>query len=126
MKNFNLAGEHGYVRLDLDHATETEGRYALQIQSWDYAAKGYVWLAAAEVAQFTAQLRQCYEALQGNAELVSQRGNLALQVAFEGRTGDVAIRGVYRATLLEENELRFHIQTDQSFIGQALAALAEA
>lgn len=90
----------------------------VEIESWNYRAKGKAWIDAALLRRFQDDLRHCYETLDGMARLTNnpEQQNLTVEVAFERRNGSVTIRGSYRETISEENELRFRIQSDQSYV----------
>lgn len=128
MEKFTLAGETGRVSLSFEYsqsrASAREYRGTVSIASWGYQAQGKVWFAMEDVAAFHQRLRACYEALEGVASLATQEESLKLDVVFE-RNGRVAIQGTFRESHNEGNELRFRIQTDQSFIAQSLEELAE-
>jgi len=125
LNQFTLAGEQG--RVLIGYEPTTGGRAVVEIESWNYRAKGKAWIDAALLRQFRDELRHCYDQLDGVARLVNnpEQQNLVLEVAFERRNGNVTIRGSYRETIGEENELRFRIQSDQSYVANALAGLDE-
>jgi hypothetical protein len=124
MQQVRLAGEQGAIRLALEGRHGDECRMAVTIESWGYRAAGKVWLPLAALAHFAEQLSRCQAALDGEARLASGAGHLELQVTYARRTGEVTLAGLYRETLAEGNELRFRIQTDQTFIAGALPDLA--
>lgn len=128
MEALKLAGETGFIHLRADDACAVPGytesgnecRADVTIESWNYRVSGKVWCDKEEVGRFVDQLRRCYEAVGGTAAFRSAQGHLTFQVAFS-RNGEVSIEGAFRETFAEGNELRFRIQTDQSFIGAALS-----
>lgn len=128
MDKFTLAGETGRVSLSFEYAQCGEGgcdlRGTASIASWGFQAQGKVWFTAADVARFHTDLNTCYQALSGAATFTTHDENLKLEVTF-GQRGWVDIRGTFRETHHEGNELTFRIQSDQSFIAQSLAELAE-
>ncbi len=128
MDKFTLAGETGRISLSFEYvqcgAGDCDCRGTVSIASWGFQAQGKVWFTAADVARFHSQLNACYQALDGVAAFTTNEGNLKLQVVF-GRHGRVDIQGTFQETHNEGNELKFRIQTDQSFIAQSLEELAE-
>lgn len=128
MNHLKLAGEHGSLELRFDGACGTVGytesgdqcRTTVTITSWNYRAEGKVWCEREALNRFGDQLRKCYEAVSGVASFRSTEGHLAFQVAFAPRTGNVTIEGTFQETFAEGTELRFRIQTDQSFVAAAL------
>lgn len=123
MEQFTLGGEHGRVTIGFE--PHTAGRAIVDIESWNYRANGKAWIDQEAVRQFRDDLQQCYDTLKGEARLVNApEGTLDLRVSFD-RRGNADIRGTYRETLAEENELRFRIQTDQTYILSALAGLTQ-
>lgn len=128
MEKFTLAGETGRVSLSFEYsqagADSRECRGTVSIASWGYQAQGKVWFSVADVAAFHKQLSACYDALEGVASLTTYEESLKLDVVFDCN-GRVAIQGTFRESHNEGNELRFRIQTDQSFIAQSLEELAE-
>ncbi|MDF2626711.1 MAG: Transcriptional regulator, TetR family protein [Symbiobacteriaceae bacterium] len=122
-ERFSLAGEHGRVTIGFE--PNTAGRAVVDIESWNYRATGKAWIDMAAVRQFRADLQRCYDTLKGEARLASSpEENLVLTVSFD-RRGNAEIRGAYRETLAEENELRFRVQTDQTYVVAALAGLGQ-
>lgn len=123
MDQFTLAGEQGRVTIGFE--PHTAGRAIVEIESWNYRANGKAWIDQEAIRQFRNELQHCYDTLKGEARLVNHpEDTLDLRVSFD-RRGNADIRGTYRETLAEENELRFRIQTDQTYILSALAGLTQ-
>lgn len=128
MEKFTLAGETGRISLSFEYpqagAPAGEYRGTVAIASWGYQAQGKVWFTLADVAAFHKQLSACYEKLAGTASLAIHEESLKLEVLFE-RNGRVALQGTFRESHNEGNELTFRIPTDQSYVAQSLAEIAE-
>jgi hypothetical protein len=101
-----------------------ECRGTVSIANHGLQAQGKVWFTAAEVTKFRADLNACYQALSGEATFTTHESNLKVAIVF-GSRGQVHIQGAFREPHSEGNELTFRIQTDQSYIAQALEQLAE-
>ncbi|HWI63418.1 MAG TPA: TetR/AcrR family transcriptional regulator [Symbiobacteriaceae bacterium] len=125
MNQFALKGEHGHVTIGFE--PNTDGRATVVIENWNYRAMGKVWLSREQLAAFRDELQGTYKTLTGTARLTNTEGQsrLSVEVVFDKR-GNGVVRGFYRETPSEENELRFSIVTDQSFVAAALEQLAEA
>jgi AcrR family transcriptional regulator len=128
MNKFTIAGETGRISLSFEYVkVASDGcdcRGTVSIASWGFQAQGKAWFTTADVAKFHSQLNACYQALDGVATFTTFEENLKLEVVFSHR-GRVDIQGTFRETHNEGNELKFRIQTDQSFIAQSLEELAE-
>ncbi|HYG57855.1 MAG TPA: TetR/AcrR family transcriptional regulator [Symbiobacteriaceae bacterium] len=128
VNKFTLPGETGRISLSFEYvqcgAEGCDCRGTASIASWGFQAQGKVWFTAADVARFYNELDTCYKALDGVAAFTTHEGNLKLEVVF-GRRGQVHMQGTFQETRNEGNELQFRIQTDQSYIANALEELAE-
>jgi AcrR family transcriptional regulator len=128
MDNLTLAGDSGQVSLSFEYvqagADGGDCRGTVSIASWGFQAQGKVWFTAVEATKFYNQLNACYQALDGVATFTTHQESLKLEVVF-GRLGRVHIQGTFHESHTEGNDLHFRIQTDQSFIAQALEQLAE-
>jgi len=127
MDKFTLAGETGKISLSFEYTQCGEGgcdcRGTASIASWGFQAQGKVWFTAADVARFHSELAACYQTLTGVATFATQEDTLKLEVVF-GRRGQVEFRGTFQESHNEGNELKFRIQTDQSYIAQSLEELS--
>ncbi|MGE5674823.1 MAG: TetR/AcrR family transcriptional regulator [Mycobacterium leprae] len=128
MDQFTLAGETGRISLSFEYvqagADGCDCRGTVSIGAWGLQAQGKVWFTTADVAAFRAQLDACYQALDGAATFTTHEEHLKLEVLF-GRRGQVEIRGTFHEPANEGNELKFRIQTDQSYIAQSLEQLTD-
>lgn len=127
MDKFTLAGETGRISLSFEYLQcgpeACDCRGTVSIASWGFQAQGKAWFTIADVAKFHDQLSACYQALEGTAHFQTASENLKLEVRF-GRKGQVAIEGSFQESHNEGNELKFRIQTDQSYLAQSLEELS--
>jgi hypothetical protein len=115
MNQLHLKGNNGFVRLILEPATG--GRASIEVENWNFRAQGKVWLGEGDLARFVADLRRCYDGIDGVAELESTCDKLKLSVIFDRPSGQVRMEAALRDDL---SLLRTLIESDQSYIGQAL------
>lgn len=125
MNEFVLRGKQGcFVRVVLDEVLEFPnqtshfGGYYVQgtveIKSGSYYAKGELWFTTGEVYEFYHQLSKCWSELCGTAAFWTYETNLKVEASFNNR-GQVAITGYYKEFAHQENELKFEMESDQSF-----------
>jgi AcrR family transcriptional regulator len=122
MQPLHLKGERGHISIVPEVTTVTgpdEYRADLELVNWNHRATGKVWIRTDEMARFMAELRECYAKVAGRASLRSTDGSLTLEVEVVDRRGTVSIRGAFTDGT---SNLQVRIESDQSFLGQALEA----
>jgi AcrR family transcriptional regulator len=136
MNQFTIAGEYGRLSLSFEYVGQGEGegqgqnqgarqcRGEAAVASWGLQAQGKVWFTTANVSSFYRELNACYQALAGEATFTTADENLTFTVVF-GARGRADINGTFRDSHNPGNSMQFRIQTDQSFVAQTLAELAE-
>lgn len=128
MDKFTVAGEYGRLSLSFEYVGQRSGarecRGEAAVASWGLQAQGKVWFTTANVSSFYNELNTCYQALAGEATFSTADENLSFTVVF-GPRGRADINGTFQDSHNPGNEMKFRIQTDQSFIAQTLAELAE-
>lgn len=133
MHEFVLRGKRGcFIRVVLDQVlgfpkqTSHFGGYDVQgtveIKSGNYYVKGELWFTTGEVYEFYNQLVQCWNDLNGTATFWTYETNLKLEAAFNDR-GQVTIEGYFKEFADEENELKYEIESDQSFFVETIDGL---
>ncbi|MFB5193261.1 WapI family immunity protein [Alicyclobacillus fastidiosus] len=133
MNTFVLRAEKGcFIQVVLDEVlgfpnyTSPFGGYDVQgtveIKSGSYYVKGELWFTTAEVYEFYNQLLQCWADLNGTAVFWTCETSLKVEVTFNSR-GQVTIEGCFKEFAHEENELKFKIQSDQSFFVETIDGL---
>ncbi len=101
---------------------EAQGR--VEIQCGTYHAHGSLRFSTGEVWQFYTGLQKAYDDLAGEAVFQSSFGDLQVTVTFRPR-GHLTIKGTYQANFGSSTRLLFEIQSDQSYLIEPLAQLAE-
>jgi hypothetical protein len=130
---FVLGGKQGcFIRVVLEKVlgfpnhTSHFGGYdvqgAVEIKSGSYYAKGELWFTTGEVYEFYDQLSKCMADLHGTATFWTYETNLKVEATFNGR-GQVAITGYYKEFAHQDNELKFDIESDQSFFVETMDGL---
>lgn len=125
MNEFVLRGKQGcFIRVVLDEVlgfpnqTSHFGGYDVQgtveIKSGSYYATGELWFTTGEVYEFYKQISKCWSDLHGTATFWTYETNLKVEASFNNR-GQVAITGYYKEYAHQENELKFEMESDQSF-----------
>jgi hypothetical protein len=89
-----------------------------------YHVRGPLWFSTGEVWQFSTQLRTAYDALTGQARFCSSEDNLDFTLRFTPR-GHWILEGVYQEHLHLPTRLLFALESDQSYLVDTLAQLAD-
>lgn len=131
---FYLYAENGSIYFSIEEVygfpgqTSAFGGYdtrsSIEIESSGYQVKGSFYITTAELFSFYKQLQECYNTLKGTAVLANYEGNLRLTVEMDG-LGHARISGFFREKLHEGNELRFELQTDQTYLFQPVSGLSD-
>jgi hypothetical protein len=134
MHSFTLAGSTGFLTIELvelygcPHQTSYFGGYdtrsRLRLRSHGFSVESLLWLSTGEVFTFYQQLRAAHAQLAGVARFASSEGNLTFALTYLVN-GQVRLAGEYGEFKEEANQLRFEIASDQSYLHQALAELAQ-
>jgi hypothetical protein len=93
-----------------------------EVKSGNYYVKGELWFSTGETYEFYNQLAQCWTDLKGVASFCTSEANLKLEVTFNNR-GQVVIEGYFKEFAHKENELKFEIESNQSFFEETLDGL---
>jgi hypothetical protein len=96
----------------------------IEIKSGNFNVKSSLWISTAEIYVFTQELKQCYNTLNGSANLNSYEGNLKVVGEFDG-IGHVNFKGCFSEQNEWANELRFEFASDQTFIQLTLVELEQ-
>lgn len=135
MNEFVVRGKQGcFIRITLDevfgfpkmtsHFGGYDAKGAAEIKSGNYYVKGEVWFSTGETYEFYNQLVQCWTDLDGVATFCTSEANLKLEVKFNNR-GQVVIEGYFKEFADRDNELKFEIESNQSFFVESLDGLRE-
>ncbi|WP_047155482.1 WapI family immunity protein [Aneurinibacillus tyrosinisolvens] len=132
MEGFILKGEQGYLQLHLDEVygfpeqTSHFGGYdaegTLEIKSNNYFVRGKLWFTTGEVCSFYEQLGRAYDLFSGEATFSSSEVNLEFKITFDSR-GHAVFKGYFKELHHLDNELKFEIESDQSYFESTLADL---
>ena len=131
---FILTAENGQIYFKIENVfdfpekTSPFGGYdtqsKIEITSSNYSVAGHLYITTGEIYSFYKQLKQSYSSLTGVAQLTSYEGNLELNIVFDG-FGHATVQGFFKEKLEEENELKFQLSTDQTFLFQAISGLSD-
>ncbi|WP_042349266.1 hypothetical protein [Bacillus massiliigorillae] len=124
MKEFVIAGKHGFVRIELvdllSHAedvTINEDTYYVEIKSGSYYSKGTFLSSYNNLDEFYQQLEKYYCEPEAEAKLHTLDSNLMLVVKnMDGN--QFSIVGVY-------NESQFKIKSDQTFLASSIQGMKQ-
>jgi hypothetical protein len=94
----------------------------VKIAAGDFQVKSKFYTSTGEIQSFFSQLLLCNDSLHGNAAFTSYEENLAFVVRYD-ISGQVLITGKFRSNDQRANELRFEIQSDQTFIQSTVKQL---
>lgn len=130
---FVVRGNQGcFIRITIDdvygfpNTTSHFGGYdakgIAEIKSGNYYVKGELWFSTGEIYEFYNQLVRCWTDLEGVATFWTSETNLKLEVKFNNR-GHVVIVGYFKEFALRDNELKFEIESNQSFFQETLDGL---
>jgi len=129
MDEFRIEGKNGYIQVCLDKLFEFpnnisfaggyDGKWKLEIKSSSYYVNGEIYASTGEIYKFYCSLKECYNKLNGTAELLIYDHNLQLAVRFD-KLGNVIIYGEYVEKVDEDNRLIFEIISDQSYMHKAI------
>jgi hypothetical protein len=113
---------------DFPEKTSSFGGYdtqsRLEITCSNYSVNGNLYITTGEIFEFYKQLKVCYASLKGSAKLTSYEGNLELNILFHG-LGHAKVQGFFKEKLHEDNELKFDLSTDQTYLFQAISGLTD-
>jgi len=133
MHEFVLRGKEGsFAQITIEevfgfpnmtsHFGGYDARGTVEIKSGNYYVKGELWFSTGEAYQFYNQLVRCWADLDGVATFINHEANLNLEVKFNNR-GQCAIVGYFKEFAHEDNELKFEIESNQSFFVETLDGL---
>jgi len=98
-------------------------RANIEIKSGNFNCSGEVYISTGQLNEFYVQLNKCYQTLVGSARLSNEyESNLELVLRFDG-LGHVNVRGFYKSSSIEFNQLEFEFETDQTYIFQLIEQL---
>jgi hypothetical protein len=132
---FVVRGKEGsFIQIALDEAFDFpnmtshfggyDARGIVEIKSGNYYIKGELWFSTGEIYEFYNRLVRCFTDLQGVATFCTSEANLKLEVKFNNR-GQVVIEGYFKEFAHEYNELKFEIESNQSFFVETLDGLKQ-
>lgn len=134
MEEFTLRADEDWVRIGLEevyhfpeHTSHFGGydvRGVVAIACRAYHVRGPLWFSTGEVWQFYIQLQKAYDELAGEARFRSSEGNLDFTLRFTSR-GHWTLEGVYQERLDISTRLLFEMESDQSYLVEPLAQLAQ-
>lgn len=135
MNEFVVRGKQGcFIRIALDEVfgfpnlTSHFGGYDVkgtaEIKSGNYYVKGELWFSTGEIYEFYNQLVRCWTDLTGVATFWTSEANLKLEVKFNNH-GQVVIEGYFKEFANQDNELKFEIESNQSFFMETIEGLGE-
>ncbi|MFF2157180.1 hypothetical protein ACFVVQ_17970 [Paenibacillus chitinolyticus] len=126
--------EGGFVKIIIEevygfpkmtsHFGGYDAKGTVEIKSGNYYVKGELWFTTGEAFQFYSQLLRCWTDLDGVATFTNYETNLNLEVKFNNR-GQCIIEGYYKEFAHEDNELKFEIESNQSFFVETLDGLKQ-
>ena len=133
MFDFVVRGKNGsFILITIDEAfdfpnsTSHFGGYdvkgMVEIKSGSYYVKGELWFSTGEVYQFYNQLIKCWSDLEGIATFINSEVNFKLEVKFN-KYGKVIIEGYFKEFAHEDNELKYEIESNQSFFVETIEGL---
>lgn len=130
MEKITLQGEENYLNITFEEvygfpkSTCSWGGYevrsTLKIKSGNFQVASTLWTSTGELNDFFQQLKECNRNLKGIAKYKSYEGNLKLSVTYDTITGHVNIIGEFSEQNMLNNNLRFHIISDQTFITKTI------
>lgn len=133
MMAFTLNGYGEYICLTIEEVfgfpetTSYGGGYSargnLKIVAGCYQADSQHYFTTGELYTFCNSLIDCYNKLDGTAELPNTECELTLSVTFNKKFGKVSIEGSFRERPDRSTELKFEIVSDQSNILPAINSL---
>jgi len=135
MYEFFLRGNQGcFVSITIDevfgfpnltsHFGGYDVRGSVEIKSGNYYVKGELWFSTGEIYEFYNQLARRFTDIKGVASFCTTEANLKLEVTF-GHRGQVLIEGYFKEFAHKDNELKFEIESNQSFFEETLEGLRE-
>lgn len=135
MNEFVIRGKQGcFIKITLDevfgfpnmtsHAGGYDTRGTVEIKSGNFYVKGQLWFSTGETYEFYNQLVRCWKNLDGVATFCNSEADLKIEVKFNNR-GQVEIEGYFKEYAPRDNELRFKIESNQSFFVETLDGLKE-
>ncbi|MGO4696468.1 hypothetical protein AB4Z50_19515 [Paenibacillus sp. 2TAB26] len=130
-----MRGKQGcFIQISLDEVfgfpnmTSPFGGYDVrgiaEIKSGNYYVKGELWFTTGETYEFYNQLVKCWAELKGLATFCSTEANLELKVKFINRR-QISIVGYFKEFAHQDNEMKFEIESEQSFFGETVEGLEE-
>jgi len=129
MDEVRIEGKNGYIKVCLERLFEFpnntglsggyDGKWKLEIKSSNYYVNGEIYVSTGEIYKFYCSLKECYNNLNGTAELLTYEDNIQLSVKFD-KFGHAVIFGEYVEKVDEDNKLVFEIISDQSYMLKAV------
>ncbi len=134
MSEFKIAGNKDFILVKLvevlgfpDRTTHWGGYDAIadiEMSVGNLSANSKFYLSTGNIFTFYEELKECYEKLSGKAIFESYEKNLNFEVIFE-LTGKIRIAGNFIENHHSQNELKFELQSDQSYLPQTLLQLSK-
>ena len=97
---------------------------SVNIKCGPYRAHGPLLFSTGQVWQFYTELLNAYRDLAGQARFCSSESNLKFALTFTTR-GHWVLEGTYQENVIRESRLRFEIESDQSYLAEPLAQMAQ-
>ena len=132
MEEFKIIGSNGHLLIKfIDvygfpdktcHWGGYDTQSSLEISCSGYSVKSFLCLSTGNVYELYKRFENCFENLEGEAYFESYESNLKFEMKFD-KTGKVNISGKYIENYSIKNELKFELQSDQSYLSKTLSEL---
>lgn len=132
VNKFVIKGKEGFIQIGLNEVfgfpdmTSNFGGYDVQgrieMKSGNYYVDGELCFTTGEIYEFHEQLSRCYRELSGVATFWTSEANLKIKVIFN-KLGQITIEGFFREKSHQENELKFEMESDQTFFEETIKEL---
>lgn len=117
MNMIHIGSESEYVQITLPESYSSEGWAQAEVEIAVHCFHGKIkpWVEAADFEQFTVELRNLYESLQGEARLAPREQQFTLKMVGIGG-GHIEVTGEAWSQPTCENKLDFTLMLDQSYL----------
>lgn len=115
INNSNKKSEH-----QLYYDTNNEAK--IEIRSGNYAVSSSLWISIEDIKIFYDELIKAHEKCKGIVTLINYEGTLELKIEYKSR-GLIEVKGFFRETHYKDNELAFHIESDQTYLNELIDIL---
>ena len=132
MEQFSIIGNGESLTLEFmkvfgfPNSTFHEGGYDVKanitIDLVDYKVNSSLYISTGRIYEFVEHLKTCNQNLNGFVLYNSYEANLELKLQYDNQ-GSVKVSGNFQESLLNETNLIFEFDTDQSYITQTISEL---